>query len=59
MNEPKKVICETCKYEWFTKSDKKYICCPNCHRTFRREKDFQVVGIVEEDNHDAKDTNSI
>ena len=25
-----KTICSTCKYEWTTKSNKKYVSCPNC-----------------------------
>ena len=31
--------CEKCGYEWKTKSDKKYVTCPNCLRKIKNEKE--------------------
>ena len=28
--EGKKIKCKGCGYEWFTKSKKIWVCCPNC-----------------------------
>ena len=28
--EPKRIKCDKCGYEWYTRSRKKYVSCPNC-----------------------------
>lgn len=33
--EPAKVKCKHCGYEWYTRSTKKYIACPNCYYKIR------------------------
>lgn len=36
--EPMK--CPNCKYEWYTKSKRLVIACPNCRLVFAREKNL-------------------
>ena len=28
--KPKKIKCNKCSYEWYTKSKRNFVCCPNC-----------------------------
>ena len=30
MQPPKRMKCAHCDYEWYTKSEKKLVTCPNC-----------------------------
>ncbi len=29
--------CPKCGYKWWSKSEKKWVCCPKCFRKFKRE----------------------
>lgn len=34
-SEPRKIRCKHCGYEWYTRSTKMYVACPNCHYKIR------------------------
>jgi len=33
-----KIKCVNCNYEWETKSELKFVTCPNCQRKFEKNK---------------------
>lgn len=41
------ITCPKCRYRWSSKSELDIICCPNCHRKFRRPKQMiEIVGPI-------------
>jgi len=36
--EPKRAKCYKCGHEWWTQSTQKWITCPHCYKSLKREK---------------------
>lgn len=43
-SKPEKAKCPKCEYEWWTRSDKEYVSCPNCQSKTKQSKVIQNKG---------------